>query len=119
MRKVTKIASKRVKQRQKKRRPKCRQINEISLLYFTYFYRLHVKEEVHDVAVLDYVVFAFDAHLAGGADGGFGLVLDEVLVLDDLGADEAAFEVGVDDTGRGGPCLRRRWSRRGTRRRRR
>ena len=64
---------------------------------------LNVEEEVHDVTVLDDVVFAFDAHLAGGADGSFGLVLDEVFVLDDLGTDEAAFEVCVDDAcGAGG-----------------
>ena len=63
---------------------------------------LNVEEEVHDVTVLDDVVFAFDAHLAGGADGGFCLVLDEVFVLDDLGTDEAAFEVSVDDSGGAG-----------------
>ena len=50
---------------------------------------------MHDVAVLDDVVLAFDAHLAGGTDGGFGLVVDEVVVLDDLGTDEAALEIGM------------------------
>ena len=54
---------------------------------------------MHDIAVLDDVILAFDAHLSGGADGGLGLVMDEVFVLDDFRADEAALEVSVDDTG--------------------
>ena len=60
---------------------------------------LHVESEAHDVAVLHHVVLAFDAELAGLAHGGFGAVLDVVVVLDDLGADEALLEVGVDDAG--------------------
>ena len=59
----------------------------------------HVETEVHDVSVLDDVVLALDAHLAGLADGGLGAVVDVVVVLDDLGADETLLEVGVDDTG--------------------
>ena len=57
---------------------------------------------MHYVAVLDDVVLAFDAHLAGRAAGGFGLERDEIVVLDDLRTDEAALEVGVDDACRAG-----------------
>ena len=57
---------------------------------------LHVKEEVHNVSVLDYVVLAFDAHFAGGADGGFRLVVDKVLILNYFCPDKAALEVRVD-----------------------
>ena len=50
--------------------------------------------------------------LAGLLDGGLAAIVDVVLVLDDLGTDETALKVGVDDTGtlRGlaaaaiGPC---------------
>ena len=61
--------------------------------------RSDVEEEVHDVAVLNDVVLAFGAHLAGFLSALFTLEGDEVFVGDRLGADEAAFEVGVDDAG--------------------
>ncbi len=50
-----------------------------------------------DVAILHDVGFAFGAHAAGGLDGGFGLVFHEVFEVVDFGANEAFFEVGVDD----------------------
>src|SRR5688572_3382782 len=53
-------------------------------------------EEVHDVAVLHDVTLALRAHAPGGFDGGFRLVLLKVVDRVDLGADEGAFEVGVD-----------------------
>ena len=52
-----------------------------------------VEEEVHDVAVPDDIVLAFDAELAGGAACRFGFQFDEVFVFDDLCADEAFLEV--------------------------
>jgi hypothetical protein len=55
---------------------------------------------VGDVAVFHDVTFAFGAELSGGFDGGFGLVLPEVRQRVNLGADEAALEVGVDDARR-------------------
>src|SRR3989338_10913671 len=58
--------------------------------------RLDVEAEVHDVAVLDDVFLAFQAPFAGFLGAGFALVLDEVVVGDHFGADEALFEVGVD-----------------------
>ena len=69
--------------------------------------RSDVEEEVHDVAVLNDVVLAFGAHLAGFLSALFTLEGNEVFVGDRLGADEAAFEVGVDDAGglRGGVAL--------------
>ena len=54
---------------------------------------------MHYVAVLDYVVFAFDRHFAGFLDGGLAAEIDVVVVFDDFGADEAFLEVGVDDAG--------------------
>src|SRR5215831_19567583 len=56
-----------------------------------------VELEVDDVAVADDVVLAFEGQLGVGAAGGLGAELDEVLPPDDLGLDEAALEVGVDD----------------------
>ena len=63
------------------------------------FARSDVEEEVHDVAVLHDVLLALDADLAHVAARLFGAQRHVVVVLDDLGADEAAFEVGVDYTG--------------------
>ena len=53
---------------------------------------------MHDIAVLNNVVLALDAHLACFADSGLRAILDIVVVLDDLGADKALLKVGVDDT---------------------
>src|SRR3954467_2647544 len=60
---------------------------------------LDVEAELHHVAVAHDVVLALDPRLAGGAGGGHGAGGDEVVVADDLGLDEAALEVGVDDAG--------------------
>ena len=57
---------------------------------------------MHDIAVLDDVFLAFEAHFAGFLGALFAVVGDEIVVADDFGADEAFFEVGVDDAG----CLR-------------
>ena len=54
---------------------------------------------MHNITILNDVILAFDTHFTGFADGGFGTILNIVVVLDDLGADETLFEVGVDDTG--------------------
>ena len=59
----------------------------------------HIEQKVQHIPVLDDVVLAFGAHLAGFLGALFALVLDEVVEGDGLGADEAAFEVGVDDAG--------------------
>src|SRR6478672_10028941 len=68
---------------------------------------LHVEAELHDVAVGHDVVLALDADLAGGLGGVHVPRRDKVLEADDLGLDEAALEVGVDDARghRGGPAL--------------
>ena len=58
------------------------------------------EPEVHHVAVLDDVLLAFEAHLAGFLGGHLAAERDEVVVGDGLGADEALLEVGVDDAGR-------------------
>ena len=58
-----------------------------------------VEAELDDVAVFDGVFLAFDADFAGDFGGGFGAGGDEVVVVDDFGGDEAAFEIRVDDAG--------------------
>ena len=57
---------------------------------------------MHDVAILYDVVFAFDGYLAGLAALGLGSESDVVVILDDLGTDEAALKVRVDNA----CCLR-------------
>ena len=56
----------------------------------------HIEAEMHDVAVVDDVVGAFEAHLAGVLGALLAAVRDEILVGDGLGADEALLEIGVD-----------------------
>jgi putative ABC transport system permease protein len=62
-----------------------------------------VEADVEDVAVADDEVLALDLQPAGVLHCLFGAVLHEHVVRRDLGADEAALEVGVDAAG-GLPC---------------
>src|SRR5262245_63290504 len=59
----------------------------------------NIEAEVADLAILDGVVLALQAELAAlahrGHRAGGG---DQLVVADDLGADEAARDVGVDGT---------------------
>ena len=54
------------------------------------------EAHVQDVAFRHLVVLALDAELAGRLGGVHGAGGDQFLVADHLGADEAAFQVGVD-----------------------
>src|SRR3546814_17943690 len=71
-----------------------------------------VEAEMEDVAVVDDVLLALLAHLAGVLGGLLAAQGDEALVVDRLRLDEAALEIGVADAGgfrrRGsllhGPC---------------
>src|SRR5258708_15962131 len=65
---------------------------------------LDVEAEVDHVAVAHRVVLAFQTKFACLLGAELALEGDEVVVGGDLGADEAALEIGMDDTG----CLRRR-----------
>ena len=55
---------------------------------------------MHYVAVLDYIFLAFGGWFAGGSDGAFAAEgdADEVIVLNDLGSEEAFPEVCVEDS---------------------
>src|SRR5438128_300145 len=59
-----------------------------------------IKAEMHDVAVLDDVLRAFEPHLARILGALLAVARDEILIGDGLGADEAFLEIGVDDAGR-------------------
>ena len=63
-----------------------------------------VEADLEHVAVGDFVVLAFDAELAGVACFGPRADLEQLVPVDDLGADEPALQVGVDDA-RGLGCL--------------
>src|SRR6185436_8700210 len=58
---------------------------------------LDVEPEVHHIAFLDDVFLALEAQLAGVAGTRLALEPEIVVVRDDLGADEPALEVGMDD----------------------
>ena len=60
---------------------------------------LRCKPEMHDVAVLHDVVLAFEPQLAGIARAGLAAAGDIVVIGDGFGADEAAFEIAVNDAG--------------------
>ena len=54
---------------------------------------------MHHVAVGDHVVLALESHLSGFLVAGLTIVGDVVAIANRLGADEAIFEVGVDNAG--------------------
>ena len=61
---------------------------------------LHIEPEVHHVAVLDDVFFAFDPEFADFAAAFLTAMADKVVVAHDLSLNEAALKVGVDDASR-------------------
>src|ERR1700733_9941824 len=64
--------------------------------------RSDVELEEEDVAILHYIFFAFGAEEAGFFDSLLAAVLEEVVGGVAVGFDEAALEIGVDDTGSSG-----------------
>lgn len=50
---------------------------------------LDIETEVHDVTVLHYIILALDRELASLAHSSLRAVLHVIVVLDDLGTDEA------------------------------
>src|SRR5690606_33280445 len=58
-----------------------------------------VEPEMHHVSLLDDVLLAFETELARLLCALLAFVGDEVLVSDDLGANEPLLEVGVDHAG--------------------
>src|ERR671922_47432 len=59
-------------------------------------------DPIEQLAVIDLVVLALDAEIPRLARLGPRPDLEQLVPLDDLGADEAALQIGVDDAG----CLR-------------
>ena len=57
---------------------------------------LHIESIMHDVSVLHDILFALDVHTAGLLDGRLGAVLNKVVVLDHLRADESLLKVCMD-----------------------
>ena len=55
--------------------------------------------DVHHVAILHDVVFAFEAQRAFGAGVGFGAGFEQLVPADGFSADEMLFQIGVDGTG--------------------
>ena len=58
---------------------------------------------MHDIAIGDDVLLAFQTKLAGVAGAGFAAERNIIGIGDGLGADESLLEIGVNDPGRGGP----------------
>src|SRR5438874_11377316 len=56
-----------------------------------------VEAEERDIAVLHYILAAFEPHLSAFSSGGVRSRRDEVIVGDDLRLDEPALDVAVDD----------------------
>jgi hypothetical protein len=48
---------------------------------------------MHDIAVLNDVLFSFDGHFAGFAAGRFRTVQNIVIIFNDFGANETVFKV--------------------------
>jgi hypothetical protein len=61
--------------------------------------RSYIKEEIDDIAVLHHIIPALLQQFPRLPDLLLIAQVDEVFVLDDLGPDESAFDVGMDDPG--------------------
>src|SRR5258707_13476483 len=61
-----------------------------------------IKPEMHNVAIGDDVLLAFQPQLAGIAGAGLAAERDVIGVGDGFGADKSLFEIGMDHAGRGG-----------------
>ena len=59
-------------------------------------FKLHIEQEVDDVAVLHDILLTLGANLALGLGGSHGADVLHILEGDDLGTDEAPLKVGVD-----------------------
>ncbi len=57
---------------------------------------LYMEPEADDISVLDYIFFSFQSKLSRFPAFCLASVFDEVIVMDDLSPDEAAFYVTVD-----------------------
>ena len=55
---------------------------------------------MHDIAVFDDVLLAFHAQHPGGAGRSFGTEAGVVIETDHFGTDKAAFEIGMNNSGR-------------------
>src|SRR5882762_484399 len=62
---------------------------------------LGIKPEMHDVAIGDDVLLAFQPQLAGIAGAGFAAERGVIGIGDGFGADKSLFEIGMDHAGRG------------------
>ena len=60
---------------------------------------LDLEADVDDVAVVHDVVTAFEAELAGFLDLEVGAQFGEILIADDLGANEAPGDIAMDAAG--------------------
>src|ERR1700722_6072030 len=60
---------------------------------------LDVEAKMHDIAFAHDVLLALEAQAPRLARAGFAAIVDVILERDDLGANEAAFEISVDHAG--------------------
>ena len=60
---------------------------------------LNIKPEQHNIAVLDYIFFAFRADEAFFLGGIVAAAIQKILIVDNFGTDEAPLEIGVDFSG--------------------
>ena len=73
---------------------------------------------MHDVTVLDDILFAFQTELAGFLGAAFSVATDIIVISNGFGPDEALLKVGVNDAGsrrsfcaaRDGPGARLFWA---------
>ena len=79
----------------------CQQyVDKMSIKSVTYRQQaaLHIKQEVHYIAVLSHIFLSFDGHFARLTHSCLGAERNEVVVLYDFGADKAFLKVSVDNS---------------------
>src|SRR3972149_12128955 len=87
-------------------------VNHLTVMNYVKLNRLHVKSEVHHIAILHHILLAFHTHLAGIFRALLALVFHEIVEGNHFGTNETALEVVVDHARRlgggiafvDGPC---------------
>src|SRR5690606_21364288 len=69
----------------------------LRLLFYLIYFLLYIKSEMHDIAILHNIFFAFHAHFPSFFHFRLGTVLDKIVIFYYLGTDKSFFKIGMNN----------------------
>src|SRR5699024_7150402 len=78
----------------------------LSYLPPKYLTSSHIKSEMHDIAILNDIIFSLDSNFSGFTNFSFAFINHIIFIFDNLGSDKSFFKIRMDNTS----CLRCRSS---------